>query len=133
MTCEDCLYYNFCKNQYGETDYFDGGGIVDDVEKYCGKAEDKSKYIKLPFRIGETVYVLTNKNGVKACGKEIIKCEITNMRFKQDGKTVVYSCRGSYSSGNYYSDNFVFNSIGETVFLSQEEAEKALDGMRNGL
>ena len=49
MTCEDCLYYNFCKNQYGDTDYFDDEDIIYDVEKYCGKAEDKSKYTKLPF------------------------------------------------------------------------------------
>lgn len=52
MTCEDCLYYKFCSNQYGDINYFD-------VENYCGVFEDKSKYIKLPCKVGDTVYLIT--------------------------------------------------------------------------
>ena len=120
-SCKDCVHYDVCI--YVEMD-------AERVEELCDKFKDKSKFIEIPFNIGDTVYVITNIDGIKSNGKEIIECEISNMSFKQDGKTIVYSCRGRYSSLGYYSGNFVFNSIGKTVFLTREEAEEAL---KNGV
>lgn len=77
MTCEDCLYYNFCANQYGDTDYFDDEDVVTDVERYCNQAEDKSLYVKLPCKVGDEVYYITawdkyaNQPDHEQCVKEI--------------------------------------------------------------
>ena len=60
-------------------------------------------------------------------GQEIIECKVNTMRVKSDGVTIGYSCRGRYSNGNYYIGNFVFKSIGKTVFLTREAADAALN------
>ena len=114
MTCKDCVHYEVCFKT-----------SADNME-HCEHFQDKSKFIELTCKIGETVCIIINKNGIKSQGKEVIKFEINNMRFKQDGKTIVYSCLGRYEKGHYYFRNFVFNSIGKTVFLTKEEAERAL-------
>lgn len=86
------------------------------------------KFISIPCKVGDTVYVLTNKDGCLCCRKEIVECEVNTMRVKSDGFTIGYSCQGRYSNGNRYIGNFVFKSIGKTVFLTRESAESALKG-----
>lgn len=73
--------YNFCANQYGDTDYFDDEDIVADVEKYCNQAEDKTKYIKLPCKVGDTVYY--------PCGGKIYEKKVVCFMIKPQ-KTVVF-------------------------------------------
>ena len=53
------------------------------------------------------------------------------MRIKQDGFTIVFSCREIYESGGHFGGNFVSNSIGKTVFLSREDAIKVLENKKN--
>lgn len=127
----------------------DMGGYadLDDVEEYIGnlptidpetlpivrelrekleryeKAEQEGRLIELPCKIGDTVWVTTCAT---SRGIEVVKCEVRKMRIKNDGKTIGYSCCGRYKSGYLYNGNFVFNSIGKTVFLTREEAEAAL-------
>lgn len=122
-SCKDCMHYDVCEYWADKTNqaYYPHGS-------YCEYF--KEIQIDVPIHIGGIVYILTNIDGIKSRGKEIIQCEVYKMSFKQDGKTIVYSCRGRYSSLGYYSGNFVFNSIGKTVFLTREEAEEAL---KNGV
>lgn len=91
---------------------------------------DKSNFIEIPCKIDDIVYVITKKPEYTR-KKEIIKCKVSNMRIKQDGFTIVFSCRGNYESGGHYSGNFVSNSIGKTVFLSREDAIKVLENKKN--
>ena len=92
------------------------------------ESANNGKFISIPCKVGDTVYVITNKDGCFGCGKEIVECEVNTMRVKSDGFTIGYSCQGRYSSGNRYIGNFVFNSIGKTVFSTRESAESALKG-----
>lgn len=60
MTCKDCLHYELC-----DTQAFNGFNKNFEPEKdwkYCGVFKDKSKYIELPCKIGDTVYVLDYEN-----------------------------------------------------------------------
>ena len=94
--------------------------------KWLVEADKNGMFIAVPCKVGDTVYVITNKDGCLCCGKEIVKCEVNTMRVKSDGITIGYSCRGKYGNGNNYIGNFVFKSIGKTVFLTREAAEEAL-------
>lgn len=120
-SCKDCVHYDVCI--YVEMD-------AERVEELCDKFKDKSKFIDIPFNIGDTVYVIPSIDGIKPIRKSIIECEISNIIFNQDGKTVGYSCEERYSGYFYYSCIFLFNSIGKTVFFTREEAEEAL---KNGV
>ena len=43
MTCKDCIYYDVCD------DY---------ILTFCRGFKDKSRFIELPCKVGDTVYVL---------------------------------------------------------------------------
>ena len=96
--------------------------------KWLVEMDKTGMFISVPCKVGDTVYVITNKGGCLCIGKEIVECEVNTMRVKSDGITIGYSCRGRYSNGNPYIGNFVFKSIGKTVFLTHEDAEAALKG-----
>lgn len=50
MTCKDCIHYDICEKFYTDEDMR--------VLTYCSDFKDKSKYIELPCKVGDTVYVL---------------------------------------------------------------------------
>lgn len=120
-SCKDCIHYDVCEYWSNKTNqaYYSYGS-------YCEYFKDKSKFIDIPFNIGDTVYVIPSIDGIKPIRKSIIECEISNIIFNQDGKTIGYSCEERCSNYFYYSCIFLFNSIGKTVFLTREQAEESL-------
>ncbi len=56
MTCKDCIHYGLCETK-GNAEIFVRG-----IENICGYFKDKFKYIKLPCKVGDTVYVLDYEN-----------------------------------------------------------------------
>lgn len=123
MTCKDCMHYEVCKFH---------GMNVDDTnfrKEFCGCFKDKSRFVELPCKVGDTVYVPWEY--AFTCG--IASVQVEGIKI--------------YDSENHFmllidmqSDNEVFNrsfggwktdkSIGNTVFLSREEAEKKLGEMK---
>lgn len=60
MTCKDCIHCELC-----EVQAFNGFNKNFEPEKdwkHCGVFKDKSKYIELPCKVGDTVYVLDYEN-----------------------------------------------------------------------
>lgn len=57
MTCKDCLYYEACGGMF-EVIGFVGNGIMDNADKLCDKFRDKSRFVELPCKIGDTVYTI---------------------------------------------------------------------------
>lgn len=68
--------------------------------------------------VNDTVYVVTRGCGGK---KEIIKGTVVRKTYI---KKFTFTVSGRYSDGRYYNGNFGSKSVGKTVFLSREEAEK---------
>jgi len=68
MTCEDCILYSWCRNQHGDTDYFD---TYDDtytdyeVEKECTGFINNDLYLMHPYKTGTPVYYIETKFGIK--------------------------------------------------------------------
>lgn len=60
MTCKDCMHYDACLSRISfMMDYDDINDMfIKDIEKRCNQFKDKSKYIELPCKVGDTVYVL---------------------------------------------------------------------------
>ena len=100
MTCKDCLHYEVC--------------YYHDFEE-CEWFKDKSEWVHLPCKMGDVIYCFApcfdtdHRPRLKVVEKEIIEL-----------KTIA-----TVSGLNFDIDN-----IGKTVFLTREEAERALKDMR---
>lgn len=74
-----------------------------------------------PVRVGQTVYKIS-RNKVK-------ECEVVFAGLSADEKCSHFIFVENYADGTFYkSYSMGFNLIGKTVFLSREDAERALKG-----
>lgn len=120
MTCKNCIYEPRCHNviAYGmDTDDITGK-LITDIEKYCKHFKDKSRFIVPPCKVGDTVWYIEGgyyrKTNLKA--KPITVTEISQKEVKGKLQWAIIA------NGTRYK----FTSIGKTVFLTREEAEKEL-------
>lgn len=97
MTCKDCFHYKMCS--YGQ------------IGKLCVDFADKSEWVHLPCKLGDDVYCFEPSfNQMRKPELKVLKTKII------DVKTIM----------TVYGLNFNIDDVGKTVFLTQEEAEKAL-------
>lgn len=107
MTCKDCLHYEAC-NKFIWREMM----LLESVSDFvCGDYKDKSRFVELPCKVGDTVYCFApcfdtgHHPKLKVVLKEIVEL-----------KTIA----------TVFGLNFDIDSIGKTIFLTREEAEKAL-------
>lgn len=109
MTCKDCLHYKACDRL---ADAKLGYGIMQVRTGVCMCFSDKSEWFHLPCKAGYIVYCFApcfdtdHHPKLKVVEKEIIEL-----------KTIA----------TVFGLNFDIDCIGKTVFLTREEAEKALE------
>ena len=131
MTCkENCLYYEIC-SQFSKADganckYYD---FSNQAEK-CKLFKDKSKLIDLPCKVGDTVYSFCDCFGV------ILPyfVETFNVSYYDKNTTVWQyeaNCTNNEEDELLDSIDFEVEDIGKTVFLTREEAERALEEGEN--
>jgi len=77
-------------------------------KEFCGCFADRSEWVHLPCRVGDKVY---QTDGIRIYESTIRTIEISSAR------TV------------YFTDNIAFDerAIGDSIFLTREEAEKAAE------
>lgn len=113
-TCTDCIHCDVCPKESYATDispYIDFSRI-NDVDECCVDFKDKSKCIELPCLSGDTVYRLDYS--LPTC---FIEPEVNFIkRIYINENHIVFDCE----------DEFAFRDIdiGESVFLTREDAEK---------
>ena len=124
MTCKDCINFEWCKSQNSEKiSYYDG---LSCMENKCHGFKNTSQYIKLPCKVGDTVYVdtrtlLTYSRGIKEENlPAYFVVKVVSFRITEKKKLVKIRIQEKWL------DNYCFVSFGKTVFLTREEAEKAL-------
>ena len=101
-TCKDCIYYEVCKALNKEFKIHPKDYIETDLcAKQCTTFKDKSKFIELPCKVGDTVYI-------HFYNREKAKYEVTPIKNIQLSELAVL-----------IEDN-------EKVYLSDEQAEQAL-------
>ena len=113
-----------------------------ELKKYQ-EADKDGRLVVLPCKVGDTVWAVSGK---------IIKCEIEEAYLCGDGGIeyiVTFDCDGSdckgcpfsrwerdcfgecYCECEYGCSSFKDSDIGKTVFLTREEAEKALEATKD--
>ena len=107
MNCKDCLHYDVCES-YSKRESI--------ATLYCAEEcpgfTDKSEWVHLPCKVGDTVYEITTS-------EEIKQRKVKDIIYDNDGFRLRLE---PYFSYEYY--------LNETVFLTREEAGKALDKQR---
>ena len=107
--CSDCLHFEACELNSAMRIHL--STIAQKNAYYCKAFKDKSRFVELPCKVGDIVYCFapcfdTDHNPkLKVVEKEIVEL-----------KTIA----------TVFGLNFDIDSIGKTIFLTREEAEKAL-------
>ena len=141
MTCKDCIHYDMCSGFTPtdlDSDVFDycREGRTDeipDIEERCSSFKDRNRFIELPCKAGDTVYVLDDFIWACDCGE----CK----HFEEGWYDSPHECRKTRTSRKppecieivertvAYKDILQYmnwDDFGKTVFLTKEEAERAL-------
>lgn len=122
MTCKDCLHYEACKNTYDNLRTDIGWDTNFDDEDYamtyCDNFTDRSKWVHLPCKVGDTLYEITSRNTISEYEVTAIRIELFN---------VFIDWKLTQGFVDRYISDMPVGEIGKTVFLTHEEAEKALE------
>ena len=129
MTCKDCIHRELCadyvsslaKVQNADVKYISQWldeieGRKEQADNACEHFADRSRFVELPCKVGDTVFVVEEI----AEERKIIKdhVETIGIGYYADGVNI-YQFDGIKTDG-YFED------FGKTVFLTREEAEQAL-------
>ena len=115
-TCKDCLHSEICP--------WDCDSVV------CERFKDKSKFVELPCKVGDTVYFFCDTFGV------VLPYFVETLNISYYEKNLNYysyeaNCTNVEENELLDSIDFDIEDIGESVFLTKEEAEKALKERNN--
>ena len=108
---EDCIYFELCQ-------FFDG--------KYyspcdCDFFKDRSRFVELPCRVGDKVYF--NNVHLRYARVIAIYIDASGGMFDLDITTNIATATG-YE--HFINKDYTFEDIGRRLFLTREEAERAL-------
>lgn len=106
-SCKDCLHYKVC--QY----HIDEETTMTTYE--CDNFADSSEWVNLPCKVGDTAYELF----IHHRPPFIKESTIEKIIVKPEGLRIKLSRNTMYETS--------ISSLGKTIFLTREEAEKALE------
>ena len=116
MTCKNCLYYKRCKKL----------GIFNvETLSACEDFTDRSEWVHLPCKVGDDVYCIFEN---KVCIANVLALYIDKvgiiceLQISLNGELPTAPCSVCHIDRDSYTDN--------DIYLTREEAEKALEGMK---
>ena len=114
MYCKDCLSFGVCR-------YASGSRLLE--KEPCADFMDIDKWVKLPCKVGDTLYEPTDRNTIAEYSVKAINVELRATFIEWEiEKGFVFQ----------YLDGICSDEIDKTVFLTREEAEQALKERENG-
>ena len=115
MTCKDCINYDVCSTQ----------SVNCDRANHCSMFKNKVQYIKLPCKVGGTMYTNFSVVGDYLRKKDkpyALKIVFIGINESDDfGGGFVHA---EFKNGQMWQ--FKFSDINKTIFLTRESAEEAL-------
>lgn len=106
-------------------------GAVDKLKNALGKyedAEDQGLLLRLPFKVGDTVYYIS-EGFIEPCTVEVIF--LADYTDKDGNCSYMAEIHYDREDCPYVSTEIYFTDIGKTVFLTQSEAEQKLNELAN--
>lgn len=122
MTCKDCIHFGVCWKQQELLDEREFG-----EEQEC--CEEASRFIVLPCKEGDTVWFLNIYPSIYMKQNAVYEAKVVRV-YIEKGTVLTLAVQVKTEWGTpefpYITD------IGKTVFLSREDAEKALKERSEG-
>lgn len=122
-SCKECIHFDRCKGLYK----FDR--LQKAVSKGCSYFKDRSRFVELPCKVGDTVYAYWDMDNPCSNYLHVIEDFIIDLVILVDRKNSVIGFRAGRAceqNGRKCDIEFDLKDIGKTVFLTREEAEQAL-------
>ena len=119
-SCKDCMHEEVCS-------IFSSDLNEDGAEK-CVCFKDRNRFVELPCKVGDTMYILTNDSPTGIEESQVKKIELIKMQSKTKIRLTVPCVYDDWGSAQW---EIGVNDFGKTAFLTREEAEKALKEREN--
>ena len=122
--CADCVHYELCLHQekflieHNRKDLIRRYGFGLSEPEICCNFQDRSRFVELPCKVGDMVYVLK--------GDHIEFAHVIAIYLDNSGGMFDLKIFKEIAINFYISKYNTFENIGKTVFLTREEAEQAL-------
>ena len=110
--CKDCIHYELCRAEEA--------CLPDYINCKCFK--DRNRFVELPCKVGDTIYEITERKRNGKWNKVVVERVVNGIEI----------CRGGFMTVRSGTTVTVFlYDLGKTVFLTREEAERALKEREN--
>ena len=119
-SCKDCIHYEACESQVprtfwnSETFYY-----------HCKCFKDRTRFVELPCKVGDVVYSYC-EDLFRILPYFIEQIIISYDSDSPNNEYVTFNGISSNASELLADMDFTIDEIGKTVFLTREEAERAL-------
>lgn len=115
--CENCVKSDVCAHRANiKNDTYAYMGVIYDTEN-CPHYKDESLFVELPCKFGEKIYVVPSRTHIP----KPLETKLLAIGIDDDGD-IVYN-PNEYPEGVFGVSGGI---LGETVFLTKEEAERKL-------
>ena len=135
MTCKDCIRYDVCEYEYPEFVHEKDGKNAD-MEKECIQFKDKSRFVELPCKVGDTVYIVDRtRDGRLGSIYRVVECSVEKivLRYSTFQKRTIMEAHLEYEENDYFGcvvEKIVYDtSFGHMVFTNEQDAEAAREKM----
>lgn len=123
MTCKECLHYEACNYWLKKDNKY----LANTEGFICDNFTDCSEWVHLPCKVEDTVFYLRGAYYKRdRSGWKVTPIKVTEISTKIGRSNKLYPL-SIIANGTRYP----LTSIGKTVFLTREEAEKALEEKEN--
>ena len=115
--CKECIHNNICDLQK----------VIIENRDSCEHFKDRNRFVELPCKVGDTVYMFNrNKSNIQemTLDKPDIRCHCVK---DDEFSCCMPICNDKENGICAYRFHLDFSEIGKTVFLTREEAERALN------
>ena len=122
--CKNCIHYEGCHI----AEWFEVGKEY--AENSCRFFKDRSKFIELPCKVGDTVYILHRYKDGNGFLQEVTVSGIhlrDTIGYRGIPRQEYLVVRGACN----LSSHVKLKDIGKTIFFTKEEAEQALRERNN--
>ena len=127
-TCKDCIHYDVCWQRIE----IDNGNFMLGCIGNCNKFKDKSRFVELPCKVGDTVYeIVEQSDGITRILKMTVGKVIPFGDYYKSSVEEYSKLWNLYLFDKYSYSYKSFYDFGKTVFLTKEEAEAKLKEWQN--
>ena len=124
-TCKECLHVEVCKFKDLPAPLSDSYIRESEcIEKRCGNFKDSSRFVELPCKVGDTVYIIARISGKEEIIQDSVE-SFTISYFIDNTPIILFD--------GIETCDWDSNDFGKQVFLTKEQAEQALKERGNNV